>query len=94
MSLLTALLVFFIGPIVIIGIIVLLVMAPSLAKGPRYRPGTDGEEANASEWFGAIPGGDEPAGLEAAGTPQRQLATAAAEDRLSDQDTGGASARW
>ena len=87
MSLLTALLVFFIGPIVIIGIIVLLVMAPSLAKGPRYRPGADGEEASATEWFGAVPGGDDSAQLSGASTPQRQLASAPADGRLSDEDT-------
>lgn len=94
MSALTAILVFVFGPILIIGLVTLMVMAPSLAKGPRYRPGTEGDEANASEWFGVLPGDAEPAQIERGTTPQRQLATAASEERLSDKDTGGASARW
>lgn len=94
MSLLTALLVFFGGPLIVIAIVTLIVMAPSLAKGPRYRPGTEGDEANASEWFGVEPGAADPAQLASGQTPQRQLATAPADDRLSDDDTGGASARW
>ena len=95
MSLLTALLVFFIGPLLIIAVITLMVMAPSLAKGPRYRPGTDGDEASASEWFGILPGSDVSAAVEGArGAPQRQLASSASDDRLADDDSGGASARW
>jgi len=92
MSLLTALLLFFGGPLLIIGLITLMVMAPSLAKGPRYRPGDD---ASGSEWFGVLPGSDDVSQLASAqSTPQRQLASTATDDRLTDDDTGGASARW
>lgn len=94
MSAFTALLVFVGGPLLIMAIVTLMVMAPSLAKGPRYRPGTEGDEANASEWFGVLPGSDGQAELAQADTPQRQLATSASPDRLTDEDTGGASARW
>lgn len=94
MSAFTAILVFVGGPLLVIAIVTLMVMAPSLAKGPRYRPGTEGDEANASEWFGVLPGADDQAQIAGADAPQRQLATSATPDRLTDEDTGGASARW
>jgi len=93
MSLLTALLLFFGAPLLIIALITLMVMAPSLAKGPRYRPGAGADDA--SEWFGVLPGSDDSSQLAGAqSTPQRQLASTATDDRLADEDTGGASARW
>jgi hypothetical protein len=95
MSLLNALLLFFGGPLLIIAVVTLMVMAPSLAKGPRYRPGADAEDVAASEWFGVVPGSDDSSQVEGSHrAPQRQLATAATEERLTDDDTGGASARW
>src|SRR6185295_12298860 len=43
---------FFVGlPLLIFSLITLLVMAPSLAKGPRYRPSQQWDAE--AEWFGA-----------------------------------------
>jgi hypothetical protein len=50
MSTLHAILLFVGGPLLIICVITLLVLAPSLAKGPRYRPGQDWEAQ--PEWLG------------------------------------------
>ncbi len=69
---------------IIVGI-TLLVMAPSLAKGPRYRPSQQWDAE--PEWFGA-PGG--------AGTDPEQRTIAAgqsATDKPHDE-VGGASASW
>lgn len=69
---------------IIVGI-TLLVMAPSLAKGPRYRPSQQWEAE--SEWFGAPT---------AEGTDlQRRAITPGqtARDRPTDE-VGGASASW
>ncbi len=82
MSSLHALLFFAGVPLLIIAVITLLVMAPSLARGPRYRPG--------QEWY-AEPvwfGGPDLAGPDSNGgqiTSGRSTPAA---------DTGGASARW
>jgi hypothetical protein len=85
MSTLHALLLFGGVPLAISVGIVLLVLAPSLAHGPRYRP-AERWEADA-EVFGEKPqleGGDPgPAG--------RQLTAGSADD---DPDAGGASGRW
>ena len=45
-----AILLFVGGPLLIITVITLLVLAPSLAKGPRYRPGQEWEAK--PEWLG------------------------------------------
>jgi hypothetical protein len=50
MSQLHAILLFVGGPLLIIAVITLLVMAPSLAKGPRYRPGQEWDAQ--PEWLG------------------------------------------
>ncbi len=69
---------------IIVGI-TLLVMAPSLAKGPRYRPS---QQWNAeSEWFGAPAAeGSEP--------QQRAISTGQATPDKPADDVGGASASW
>jgi hypothetical protein len=82
LSTLEALLIFAGIPLLVIGVVSLLVMAPSLAKGPRYRPTEDW--AAGSEWFGAPAEAEDP---DAAG--RRQL-----EQRGEPSETGGASARW
>lgn len=95
MSVLTALIVFVGGPLLVIGIVTLLTMAPSLARGPRYRPGVD--DTADPEWFGTLPAGeqgDQPQLDSGPSTPARQPATDATGDRTSTDDTGGASARW
>ena len=90
-STLTTILVFVGIPLLIMAVITLLVMAPSLAKGPRYRPGQDWNAE--PEWIGASPAGD-------ATTSGRQLGTgaSAAPNRegapVDESSSGGASARW
>jgi hypothetical protein len=81
-------------------LISLLVLLPSLAKGPRYRPGLDWQAT--PEWYGAP--GDEPA--VGAGDEHRSAVTAGVEREAlsgtvlpSDAETetgdgGGSSARW
>jgi hypothetical protein len=78
---------FFVGiPLLIIAVITLLVMAPSLAKGPRYRL-TEQWDANA-EWFGA------PSAVEAAAeAPELEASKVGSEPPRAD-DSGGASASW
>ena len=87
MSTLHALL-FFVGlPLLIFSLITLLVMAPSLAKGPRYRPSQQWDAE--AEWFGARDVED--------GTAAPALESAQAQHRRTDgadDDTGGASASW
>jgi hypothetical protein len=85
MSTLHALLLFGGVPIAISVGIALLVLAPSLARGPRYRP-SETWDADA-EIFGESPqlaSGDE---VPAA----RQVTAGGADD---DADSGGASGRW
>jgi hypothetical protein len=98
MSTLQALLVFVGIPLLAIVVISLLVIAPSLAKGPRYRPGQEWDAP--PEQFGALPigagssgrqleaghstaGGEQPAGL-----PRDRAASS------DDDQTGGASVTW
>ena len=85
MSTLHALLLFVGGPLLIIAVITLLVMAPSLAKGPRYRPSQQWDAD--AEWFGAPEDGE--------GASQRQLESSKAGKGTGGSDgTGGASASW
>jgi hypothetical protein len=97
MSTLHGLLVFVGIPLLAIVVISLLVMAPSLAKGPRYRPGQDWDAR--PEQFGAQPIGAAGSGrLLEAGTQDgdRERATGAPGDRMrsGDEGTGGASVSW
>lgn len=87
MSTLHALLFFGGLPLLIIAVITLLVMAPSLAKGPRYRPSQQWDAD--AEWFGApaTAGGSKPAALESAEGQRRRTSGSA-------DDAGGASASW
>lgn len=97
MSTLHALLVFAGIPLLAVVGISLLVMVPSLAKGPRYRLGQDWNAE--PEHFGVLPlgndGPDEGRRLEAA-PGQRAQATDPSSDReaSSDDDAGGASVSW
>jgi hypothetical protein len=84
MSTLHALLLFGGVPLAICVGIALLVMAPSLARGPRYRP-SEGWDAGA-EIFGEAPQ------LEPSRTPALTSGPATEDD--DDPDSGGASARW
>jgi len=93
MSTLEALL-FFVGfPLGLALVIALLVMAPSVAKGPRYRPGLPWWAD--PEWFGAPVEGKSRAAI-GPGGQQPQGATALSQVALSDDSLseGGASARW
>jgi hypothetical protein len=85
MSTLHALLLFGGVPLAISVAIALLVLAPSLARGPRYRP-AESWDADA-EIFGESPriDGGQPAGA------APQLTAGAPRD---ESDSGGASARW
>jgi hypothetical protein len=86
MSTLHVLLLFVGGPLLIIAVITLLVMAPSLAKGPRYRPSQQWDAD--AEWFGAP-------GKVGNGSDQRLLESSSTAQRGDDHDeTGGASASW
>jgi hypothetical protein len=88
MSTLHAIVLFVGGPALITAVITLLVMAPSLAKGPRYRPSQQWDAE--TEWFGAPE-------VEGATTPAPELETSDAQRARSDKtpdDSGGASARW
>lgn len=89
----------FVGiPLLVMAVISLLVMAPSLAKGSRFRPGQAWDAH--PEWFGA----PEPTGAEAApqrpelegGPPATGALAAPPSSRATgdDRDTGGASVRW
>lgn len=82
MSTLHALLFFGGIPFLVIATITLLVMAPSLAKGPRYRPGQDWEAA--PYWFHGP-------GVEAPDPPNRAIT--AGQPQVRD-NPGGASGRW
>ena len=92
MSTLNALLIFVGGPLLIIAVITLLVMAPSLAKGPRYRPSQQWDAE--PEWFGGperrlAPVPTHPTGARARGVVDCQSAAHDHDGRL-----GGASASW
>ena len=94
MSTLDALLIFGGIPVGLAVTITLLVMAPSVAKGPRYRPGLSWWAT--PEWFGesAIEGERRPA--LAAGTGAAGGATAMSEVAVTQpaMSEGGAGARW
>lgn len=87
-------------PLLVIAVIVVLVMAPSLARGPRYRPGQDWTAE--SEWFGApheVGAGSSASALQIEALPGSGSsraggsgATAAGDNQ--DRGTGGASAGW
>lgn len=84
-------------PLLVIIVVSVLVMAPSMARGPRYRPDQDWDAE--AEQFGTKPldHGVVPAGqIESSGaTPaDREQATTATRKRLADDDAGGASAGW
>lgn len=81
-STLHTLLLFVGGPVLIIAVISLLVIAPSLARGPRYRPGQEWDAE--PEWLGS----GELSGPAPGSTPELTSG------RPADQETGGASARW
>jgi hypothetical protein len=82
MSTLHALLLFGGVPLAISVGIVLLVLAPSLARGPRYRPAEQWDAG--AEIFGEAPQVDP-------GDPAVRQVTAGPAD---DSDSGGASGRW
>jgi hypothetical protein len=102
-STLKAILVFGVIPIGLMALIALLVMLPSLAKGPRYRPGLDWQAT--PEWYGA-PGAE--AEVESGGyghTPAVAAAPAAEQEAITGTivapdaevetgEGGGSSARW
>jgi hypothetical protein len=83
MSTLHALLLFVGVPALVIAVISLLVIAPSLARGPRYRPGQEWDAQ--PEWFGG--------GIEAAPSTSAQQVTTG-HDGEDPSAQGGASARW
>lgn len=91
MSTLEALLIFVGIPLGLSVVIALLVMAPSVAKGPRYRPGLAWWAE--PEWFGAPPehGRDGRPALEPGTQPADAVAAAPSGDTA---DRGGASACW
>ena len=97
MSTLEALLFFGGIPLLAIIVITLLVMAPSLAEGPRYRAGQEWDTE--PERLGAVPaahyaGAEQRLGASAA-APSREQSTSPTADRLSDDtSTGGASVTW
>jgi len=86
-SMLEALLVFVGIPIALSVVIALLVMAPSVAKGPRYRPGL-GWWAE-PEWFGGPQRGADAEGAEDASRPALESGI-----RSPELPAGGTSARW
>jgi hypothetical protein len=88
MSTLHALLLLGVLPAAIAGVIVVLVMAPSVARGPRYRPGLSWWAP--PEWIGGPAGGL--AELDSGEEPRRAIGPG---DDLPDaQAGGGASASW
>jgi hypothetical protein len=87
-STLHALLLLGVLPAAIAGVIVLLVIAPSIARGPRYRPGLSWWAP--PEWIGGPSNGL--AALDAGEEPQRAIGAGA--DASDDNAGGGASASW
>jgi hypothetical protein len=96
MSTLHGLLLFVGTPLLAIVVISLLVMAPSLAKGPRYRPGRQWDAR--PEQFGALPAGSTEPGRELSSGQRtdREQATGVTGERMGSEDdtTGGASVTW
>lgn len=99
MSVLHAVLLFGGVPLLVIVVVTLLVMAPSMKKGPRYRPGQPWDADQI--WFGGPVEGSPDAIIEArtehAGSlavgPGRDEAPPAGVGHIGAQ-TGGASVRW
>jgi hypothetical protein len=91
MSTLHAIVLFVGGPLLIIAVITLLVMAPSLAKGPRYRPSQQWDAD--TEWFGA-PEIEGAQSTHAANSPELEAADARHGRHEKPDDSGGASANW
>jgi hypothetical protein len=75
-------------PAAIAAVIVLLVLAPSIARGPRYRPGLSWWAP--PEWIGGPPDGL--AELDAGDEPQLAIGPGAEEE--GEHSRGGASASW
>lgn len=73
-------------PLLVMLAVSLLVFAPSLVRGPRYRPGQPWEAT--SEWFGVRPGVTGSAGQLEAGSAADETGYAPG------PDSGGASATW
>ena len=98
MSTLHGLLLFVGIPLLAVVVISLLVMAPSLAKGPRYRPGRQWDAR--PEQFGALPAGSTEPGRKLPSGPavsNREQATGGPRDRRDTTDektAGGASVTW
>ena len=88
MSTLHALLLLGVLPAAIAGVIVLLVMAPSVARGPRYRPGLSWWAP--PEWIGGPAEGV--AALDSGEEPRRAIGPGG--DSPDAQVGGGASAGW
>ena len=88
MSTLHALLLLGVLPAAIAGVIVVLVMAPSVARGPRYRPGLSWWAP--PEWIGGPAGGL--AELDSGEEPRRAIGPG--DDSPDAQVGGGASASW
>jgi hypothetical protein len=94
MSTLHALLLFVGVPAGLFVVITLLVMAPSIVRGPRYRPGQ--QWFAEPEWFGAPAdqvGGDGKPVAEIAASPGAQPVVRSGPDGAAE-GVGGASARW
>lgn len=81
-------------PLAIFATIALLVLAPSIAKGNRYRPHQLSWWA-APVWFGGpTDTAGEPADRALTGTSLRELTAITASGAAGGQTEGGASARW
>jgi hypothetical protein len=85
MSTMQALLIFVGGPLAIIFVVTLLVLAPSLVRGDRQQRGVSWTEP---QWFGG-PGDAVPAGRQAS---RGEIGTG--EEPVGEKQPGGASARW
>jgi hypothetical protein len=84
MSTMSALLIFVGGPLAIIFVVTLLVLAPSLVRGDRQQRGV--ASWTEPQWFGG-PGDAVPAGRQAS---RGEIGTGEA----TEEQPGGASARW
>lgn len=89
MSTLHTLLLFGGVPLLAMAVITLLVMAPSLAKGPRYRPGQEWDAT--PQAFGGL---ESMLARERRALPSGRPASPARDDVGADEGTGGASGRW
>jgi hypothetical protein len=100
-SILKAILVFGVIPLGATAVIALLVMLPSLAKGPRYRPGLDWQAT--PEWYGApgteseVEAGDEGHASAVTAAVEREALSGTvlpSDAEAETGDGGGSSARW